>query len=500
MPIPEVSDQNLALLDGVQISTATGKTWGGGDTDPRILLNEAIHNLNGKPLTAFRQNNTYDTYTRKNSTHDLDWYALHFPEKLSFNCIEMTMGLAYEDGGWWTLLDVEVFRDETWQSVENLTITPNYNFDDTRAERRPYETHQLRFDHATGAGLRIIGKPGGSSHFTSLARIAVYHRDFSLWTPSSLPRVPVPEMYQLIPAQIICDLSENMVKLTGIAITAPLMKQYLDQERYAKHLDHVSKKYQIGADLWFLIGETLGWRLLNSTRRTRDAGNAKNPNEPYVQIRLNNTLANAVAPIVIDGRLLGDLMTYSVILKDHFDERWHRRFARRCAIPWVDYEAAIARSSHMSLEQMEGAAGLLGQIANYIAQLAYQNLNLQNELSMMRQISRSDRYRQEIVRSAIDYMHTHLETVSVIAEVAKAVALSVPHLNRLFLEQTGRNPGAYLIDLRLERAKYYLAHKSMSVMDVCVALNYSPSHFSRLFRARVGCTPSQYVNRQETSL
>jgi AraC-like DNA-binding protein len=40
----------------------------------------------------------------------------------------------------------------------------------------------------------------------------------------------------------------------------------------------------------------------------------------------------------------------------------------------------------------------------------------------------------------------------------------------------------------------------MSVMDVCVALGYTPSYFSRLFKQRTGQPPSHFRPRNPAPL
>ncbi len=101
----------------------------------------------------------------------------------------------------------------------------------------------------------------------------------------------------------------------------------------------------------------------------------------------------------------------------------------------------------------------------------------------------------EIIQRAISFMQDNLETDIGVADVARFVALDPSYFCRLFTERTGRNPRDFLMDLRMDRAKYYLAHTEMSVMEVCVALGYSPSYFSRLFKRRMGCTPGQYAQK-----
>jgi two-component system response regulator YesN len=92
-------------------------------------------------------------------------------------------------------------------------------------------------------------------------------------------------------------------------------------------------------------------------------------------------------------------------------------------------------------------------------------------------------------------MQEHLEDPIGVADIARAVALSPHHFSALFMEQTGYSPGDFLINLRVERAKEYLARTRMSPTDVCLVLGYSPSYFWRLFKRRTGLTPARYARR-----
>jgi AraC-like DNA-binding protein len=119
--------------------------------------------------------------------------------------------------------------------------------------------------------------------------------------------------------------------------------------------------------------------------------------------------------------------------------------------------------------------------------------NMQPDVSkVMGAGGRRELERHELVLRAISYMQDNLEMDINLADVSRHVALEQSSFSRVFTEQTGRNPGDFLTELRLNKAKEYLAHSEMSVMDVCVLLGYSPSYFSRLFKNRVGCTPGKY--------
>lgn len=486
---------NLCLHPGVRIAASVTQPTGSSACDPSILLNDKAHQLHGLPLSEFEQEHTYDTYDGQNQTEGPDWYLLTFPAPVALNCLEMTMGIAYADGGWWTSLALEyrIAADQEWLSVNSLTFEPGYSFEDARGERYPFETYALIFSEITCLELRLIGRPGGSAQFTSLARIAAYHRDFSRWNPTDLVRRPAPSIFELVSPEIIWDLSENLVKLTGLPISFGIMQFFLDGERFNQHLRRIIHNYEGHPDLGFLLGETIGWQNWNalSRRLTSDQGDEK---KARVVTSLNGAMGHVLAPVMINGQMIGSIATHSVLIANSYDEAWHRQFALEYGIEWQVYFETLMRTPRMTFEQLEGAAGLLGTIANTIANLAHRNRALERELkSAKRNRKGKALYQKEIVHQAIDFMQANLEAPIGVEDVAQAVALSVPHLNRMFAEYLKRSPGDYLIDLRLERAKDYLTHTNMSVMDICVALNYSPSYFSRLFKSRVGCPPGQFA-------
>jgi AraC-like DNA-binding protein len=488
---------NLALGPGVYVEVSVTQPTGRGARDPNVLLYNPPAYLDGQPLSAFLRyrDQTYDTYDGHNHASGPDWYAIHFPTPTTCNCIEMTMECPNRDGGWWLSLSVEYWDDErgAWRPVDMLDITPPYRFADEPHGRRPYETHALTFNEVTTRAVRLIGQPGGLAQFTSLAHLAVFQRDLSRWNPASLPVPPVPYIFRLIPPSTIWDLSESMVKLTGLSVSVAYMDHYLDPERYARWWKGISRNYQGEPELWQLLGASIGWDQWNRIENP-ETEQMTPPKEPYVRISFHNTIARAVAPIIVDQQVLAEISSHQVIIQDHFDEAWHRCYAENHGIPWADYAAAVERSPHLTLEQLEGAATLMGMIANTIANLAHRNLTLERELDGARQAAdRRAAERREIVRRAIDFMQENLEAPVGVAEVAAAVALHPTYFGVVFAEQIGRTPVDYLIDLRIERAKHYLAHTSMSVMDVCVALGYNPSYFIRLFKRRTGYSPGQYA-------
>jgi AraC-like DNA-binding protein len=485
---------NLALCCDVGITVSVPEPTGGGARDPRVLLNDTAHCLQEPVLDDFDPIRTYDTYDGQNAAAGPDWYALTFPTITAINCVEMTMGLPYQDGGWWTSLAVETSLDgETWVPVERLRVEPPYDFADEPGSRLPYTTHVLRFEDAAVRAVRIIGAAGGTAQFTSLARLAVYLRRWSRWSPLDVPPPPIPRVLRLIQPQLIYDLSEHFVRLTGVSVAFPL-SHYLDERRRRQYLEHERHIYD--PCLWFLIGDTLGWNRWNGLERACAAAQTPPDGRPYVRTLPGYPLARAVAPIVVDQQVIGELITHPpVLLADEDHPAWHREFADEHQIGWATYQEAIEHSVRMSRGQLEGAAGLLGIIANTVVSLTQHTIHLEHELAQVRG-RQPGQQRHAVARRAVAFMQEHAEEEIDTAAIARSVSLAEAYFRALFAEEIGCSPHEYLIRLRLERAKEYLLHTSMSVTEIAAALCYSRSYFTRLFRRRVGCAPHEYAARR----
>lgn len=498
--MPE-EDENLVMRGGVTITASVTSIKGSSASSPAILLNEKAHRLDVQKISEFVPSNTYDTYDGQNAADQPDWYAIQFPDEVTFNWIEMTMGFAYPDGGWWTALDIEVRRtaDDSWERLTSVRITPAYDFSDGRGKRRPFETHILVFEAVTACAVRLIGMPGGSAQFTSLARIAIRHSETAPSRPIQVPEPPYPYLLRLISPQMIWDLSENFTKLTKIVLNFPAERFYLDTVRYEKLLSRIHPNYQGKPELWFLVADSVGWNnwYQLSVDGTVEAEQT-DLTQSHVDLKFHKTLGRILAPITVEGQPLGYLDSTYVIVKDYLDLDWHRHFASDHNIAWDVYQAAIDRTPHMTMEQLEGAAGIVGMMTNTIANLAHVNLRMQRVLSAESASDTTRRLQEHAMQQAIAYMRQELETPISVAEVARRVGFSLPYFCTLFAQFMGMNPGDYLIHLRLERAKEYLTHTNMPIKDVCLALGYDPSYFARLFKKHEGMTAGEYAAKMRS--
>ena len=91
-----------------------------------------------------------------------------------------------------------------------------------------------------------------------------------------------------------------------------------------------------------------------------------------------------------------------------------------------------------------------------------------------------------------DYLHVYYADKIVLQDLTKLTGLSPYHLSRVFQRATGLPPHAYLIHVRIAKAKTLLTSGYSSVTVACEVGFTDQSHFTKTFKAIVGVTPKQY--------
>jgi len=103
----------------------------------------------------------------------VDWWGYTWRRAYNMNKVVYTTGTMFPDGGWYSdSLRVQVRRNFKWVDVSGLSVTPAYPYSGGAGANVPYT---FTFDKTWGDGVRIIGTPGGDSHFTSISELAVYN-------------------------------------------------------------------------------------------------------------------------------------------------------------------------------------------------------------------------------------------------------------------------------------------------------------------------------------
>ena len=97
------------------------------------------------------------------------------------------------------------------------------------------------------------------------------------------------------------------------------------------------------------------------------------------------------------------------------------------------------------------------------------------------------------VQKCLDYIRTHICQPLTVQQVASALGFSESYLSRVFKAETRQTMLSYIQEEKIRTAKLLLKNPAYSVQDVMEQLGYvSQSHFTKLFHAQIGMTPSRY--------
>jgi hypothetical protein len=99
------------------------------------------------------------------------WWGYTWPAKHKVNRVDFTSGAVSAQGGYFTGRPrVQVKQDGAWVEVGSQSVEPAYPGDATAGANT---TYRLTFPAVETDGVRVIGLPGGTRSFTSIAELAV---------------------------------------------------------------------------------------------------------------------------------------------------------------------------------------------------------------------------------------------------------------------------------------------------------------------------------------
>jgi hypothetical protein len=151
-----VREKNLALTAGNIIAAVT-KPTGSGSRDLNVLRDEM-------------DSPAYDSCDGENQLAE-DFYGYEWEQPVTVARVKISMGPKSPNGGWFENLSVQ-YRDDhgQWVAVSQQRFDPPFNTD--RMEKGEFR-FDVKFKPVTTKAIRIVGKPGGSAQFTSIAEFAV---------------------------------------------------------------------------------------------------------------------------------------------------------------------------------------------------------------------------------------------------------------------------------------------------------------------------------------
>ncbi|WP_234007716.1 AraC family transcriptional regulator [Lysinibacillus sp. FJAT-14745] len=109
-----------------------------------------------------------------------------------------------------------------------------------------------------------------------------------------------------------------------------------------------------------------------------------------------------------------------------------------------------------------------------------------------------DLTKQEQLQKAIQYIEEHYDEQLTISDVAKYINFSATHFSRLFKKETGRNFVDYVAFTRIIKSLPYLRKYDYTIDKISFICGFNtPNYFSLTFKKYVGISPTDYRNTQE---
>lgn len=97
------------------------------------------------------------------------------------------------------------------------------------------------------------------------------------------------------------------------------------------------------------------------------------------------------------------------------------------------------------------------------------------------------------INKAIEFIEEYYNSNISIEDLCKVCNLSPYHFIRIFKQETGKTPHEYILDKKIEEAIKLIEGKQYSLNEIAQLCGFiSQSHFSTVFRKRIGISPSLY--------
>ncbi len=110
-------------------------------------------------------------------------------------------------------------------------------------------------------------------------------------------------------------------------------------------------------------------------------------------------------------------------------------------------------------------------------------------------VQRTSRFRS--VEATLHFLHQNIHREVSLGEMSDHAGLSMSHFSFVFRQQTGYSPMDYFIHLKMQRACTMLSLSQKTIQEIAYDVGYGdPYYFSRIFKKKMGYTPSEYRKKK----
>jgi AraC-like DNA-binding protein len=196
-------------------------------------------------------------------------------------------------------------------------------------------------------------------------------------------------------------------------------------------------------------------------------------------------LCDTTIPVHVGQDLLGFLQTGQIAFKQPTKVQFNR--ISKQLIDWgvkIDLkrlEDAYFHTRVLSRKQYQAMLHLLETFAKHLSMVANQVAMQQRDAEPV------------MIQRAREFIIENKSKDLSLAEVAKAVNVSVFYFCKMFKKATGINFTEYLSRVRIEKAKNLLLNPNLRISEIAYDVGFqSLTHFNRVFRKMVGESPTDY--------
>lgn len=214
-------------------------------------------------------------------------------------------------------------------------------------------------------------------------------------------------------------------------------------------------------------------------------------------------LLDLVEPLIYHEHILGVFYYGSIRVREREEQSRQKieSYCRRRRLPpagYLEEFSKVPAIDESSIPQHREVLRLVARIAHYFCDVA----GIRPEIYRRRLLRLpywDPENRPPIVRSAIEYVTSHIDQPFIVKDMAVHLNCHPDFLSKRFKQHTGMELRTYLNHARVERAKRLLENPKLDIGDAAEQSGFSDRvHFSKVFRRITGLTPGEF-QKQSTA-
>jgi AraC-like DNA-binding protein len=189
-------------------------------------------------------------------------------------------------------------------------------------------------------------------------------------------------------------------------------------------------------------------------------------------------LAEAVTPVIIDGKLSGYLMMGQALKDLPTQESWVKilHSCKQYNIDLKELHEAFFSLPQIDLKKLNAAGRIMDMSAKYIH---YSKLARIQEPPLLEKIK--------------NYIENKLFNEISISNMSRDLNMSASYLSHVIKSQFNISLTEYVRERRLEKAKQLLQQTDLKIFEIAAASGFQDqNYFSRIFKKKIGYTPVEF--------